>query len=144
MLKSFGNQRQQVQRLASGDDTSWWGKGLSSGSLVLLRSIVTPELTDADAAALQWYVRNVMFFELQLAQDPDVRLIKYEHLVAEPAKTLNHLLDFVELPVTGKMEKFIFSGSIGKQAAPNFSPEVEQLCLSLLKRLDSSGALISS
>lgn len=140
MLKSFGNQRQQIQRLASGEDTSWWGKGLSSGSLALLRSLVTPELTDADAAALQWYVRNVMFFELQLAQDPDVRLIKYEQLVAEPAMMLNRLLDFVELPVTNKMEKFIFSGSIGKQSAPHFSPEVEQLCLSLLKRLDSSAA----
>ncbi|MCE2594203.1 sulfotransferase [Motilimonas cestriensis] len=143
MLKSFSNQRQQVQRLISGHDDSWWGRGLSPGSLVLLRSLVTPELTDTDAAALQWYVRNIMFFELELENDPNVKLIKYEQLVAEPEALLSQALNFVELPISSKMTDYIFSGSIGKQAAPSISPEIEQLCLSLLSKLDASSARIN-
>ncbi|MDO6524825.1 sulfotransferase [Motilimonas sp. 1_MG-2023] len=143
MLKSFSNQSQQVHRLITGHDDSWWGRGLSPGSLALLRSLVTPDLTDTDAAALQWYVRNIMFFESALEGEQNVKLIKYEQLVAEPQSILKQTLDFVDLPLGNKMTNYIFSGSISKHAAPSFSPEIEQLCLSLLSRLDSSSARIN-
>ncbi len=137
MLKSFQNQSKQIQRLASGQDDSWWGNGLSAPSLALLKQLVTPDINDTDAAALQWYVRNVMFFELGLAQAQDVKLIQYEQLVAQPELVLPQVLSFADLPVNEKMTRYIFSGSVGKRNAPSFSPEIEQLCLSLLGRLNA-------
>ncbi|MCE2572194.1 sulfotransferase family protein [Motilimonas eburnea] len=137
MLKSFRNQGKQIKRLASGQDDSWWGNGLSESSLALLQDRVTPDINDTDAAALQWYVRNVMFFELGLDQGPDVKLVQYEQLVEQPQQVLPEVLSFADLPVNDKMTRYIFSGSVGKRNAPSFSPEIEQLCLSLLNRLNA-------
>ena len=135
MLVSFRHQARQIQRLASGADDSWWGRGLSADSLALLRECVTPQISDASAAALQWYVRAVMFFELGHDQNPAARLLNYEALVRAPTPVLQDVGGFIGICPPLRAAGQVFGHSVSRRPAPAIAPHVEVRCLQLLERL---------
>ena len=53
-----------------------------------LRSLDRSRFTDFDYACLVWWARNQLFFELNLVNDPRVRLLRYETLVSQPESTM--------------------------------------------------------
>lgn len=138
MLKSFRNQAKQITRLSSGEDDSWWGKGLSLENLTLLQRLVTEDISDADAAALQWYVRNSLLFELDLLADANVLLINYEQLVTEPQSVLADVFAFCNLNYESQFGEQIFAHSVGKQNARQFRPDIAELCDGLFERLNQA------
>ncbi|RJG49456.1 sulfotransferase family protein [Motilimonas pumila] len=139
MLKSFRNQAKQIKRLSSGVDDSWWGKGLSPKNLLLLQTVVTDNISDTDAAALQWYVRNSLLFELNLANQTDVLVVNYEQLVTQPQSVLAKVFAFCNLSYDQKFGSNIFANSIGKQGVPAFSPDIADLNNSLFEQLKQLG-----
>ena len=73
----------------------WEAEGLSSEGLDLIRSFDLNTMTDMSAAALFWYVRNRLVFELGLDARPDVTVVHYDALVERPAESLRALCGFV-------------------------------------------------
>ncbi|MGE3771717.1 MAG: sulfotransferase [Gammaproteobacteria bacterium] len=140
MLVSFRNQAQQIRRLASGEDTSWWGRGLSTATLAVLREHVTPDIDDASAAALQWFVRAGMYFELEHHRAPTAMLVKYEALVNDPVHGAARIYDFAGVLRRGGFADGIHRQSVGKRRPPLLAPHVAALCESLTRALDEACA----
>ena len=142
-VRSFGNFRHQVLRLAR-DKTAadWRGRGMSDETQAHLRRLGHPEMSEASAAALMWYYRNVLFFEQGLHQDERVVPISYERLVSAPEATLDAVLRFAGLPAGGRWTtRYVHVRSVGKSPQADIEPEVRALCDGLLARFRALGGL---
>ena len=90
-MDSFG------ERIANGFRGLETG-GLSEERLAFATGFDPATMSRASGAALFWYLRNIMFFDLELDQRPDVALISYDRFVLEPARFMTQLCDFAGLP----------------------------------------------
>jgi len=90
-----------------------------------------------DAAALFWFVRNNFFFELNLEEQPNVRLCRYESLVTNPLETMRTVYRFAGQDFPGKrIIREVSAASVGKGKDISLSPDTDLLCRNLLERLD--------
>ena len=82
----FGTANLEVMRaVAAGRHQGMWQtQGLSPDDLALIRSFDWPDDDCALAAALFWYVRNKLLFDLGLDTRPRVTVFSYDAFVAEP------------------------------------------------------------
>jgi len=141
MLVSFRNQAKQVQRIAADRNGSGWlGQGMSDETHALVRKLVHPGLTDASAAALQWYFRNVLLFEQGLDRDPRVLLVSYEALVSQADESFRAVFEFLDLPYTPEVAAGVFASSIRRHGAPAIEPNIRALCERLRVRLNEAQA----
>jgi hypothetical protein len=70
-VRSFPDFAKYARWLADAPElTGWRGQGMSPETRTLVRSLVHPDLSETSAAALQWYVRNILFFERDMDQNP--------------------------------------------------------------------------
>ena len=72
--------------------------GLSGANLELVRSFDYDRLDAAAGAALFWYVRNSLYFELALHARDDVVLSSYDSMVGNPEPTMRTLCRFLAHP----------------------------------------------
>lgn len=138
-VRSFPNFASQVHRLAK-DKTAaeWRGNGMSDQTQQLLRQLDHAELSDTSGAALMWYYRNVLFFELGLQVDPRVRLLFYEDLVGDPVGTMQKIFDFLGLPDwSPRVTRYVYAKSVGKSRLDAIEPRVRELCDSLYARFEA-------
>jgi len=134
-LKSFStNLVPRINRALKPDTTEWLGSGMSAATRELLRPLVHAQMRPEDAAAVQWYMRNVLFFEMGFDVREEVLCISYENLVTRPREQIRRFCDFAGIPFVDRMARGIFSSSIGKRRRPELSPEVEGLCSALHQR----------
>lgn len=135
MLASFGNFVRQAHRLAENREGSdWRGRGMSDATRGVLREAVAHDLDEASAAALMWYYRNVLFFEQGFDVNPDVRVVRYEALLADPRLECGRIADFLGLPLSPKAMAAISRGP-GKPAGNlAISPLVRKCCDDLMHR----------
>jgi len=99
-LAKFGdtNLRVLTDIAAGRGDGLWQAQRLSEDNLELIRSFDWTSMSPASAAALFWYVRNSLFFDLGLDRRDDVLLSSYDALVAEPGARTHALASFLGLP----------------------------------------------
>lgn len=129
MLVSFRNQAKQVRRIVEQRSDGWWlGRGMSDATYQTLCRLAPPELDDANAAALQWYLRNQLFFDQGFDRDPRVLAVKYENLVSDPQRQFRHIFAFLGLNYTPRVAASVFASSVRRRAAPPLWPEVRALC----------------
>src|SRR5205823_5162999 len=85
-LAKFGDANLRVlTEIASGRGReTWQAQRLSPESLELIGSFDWASMSAASAAALFWYVRNSLFFDLGLERRDDVLLSSYDALVSFP------------------------------------------------------------
>jgi hypothetical protein len=74
--------------------------GLSPENTELVRSFDYDRLDAEAGAALFWYVRNSLYFELGLHRRDDVMISSYERIVTEPEPTMRTLCRFLGVPFT--------------------------------------------
>jgi hypothetical protein len=77
--------------------------GLSDEHLELVRSFDYDNLDAEAGAALFWFVRNSLYFDLGLHERDDVMLSSYDRMVAEPEPTMRALCRFLGHPFSGKL-----------------------------------------
>ena len=139
MTASFKSVPATVRRLADeGEAVGWWGRGMSEGTQAFLRRVVDRDPNPETSAALLWYLRNRLFFELTLDRDERVLPIKYEELVTEPQRILAQVAGFIGIPFSGHLGRGIHARSIGRRAEPAIDEEVSLACDQLLDRFDSA------
>ena len=115
---------------------AWRGRGMSDATRTILARHHRPDMGDASAVALFWYIRNVLFFEQNFDTDPRVIVVRYETLVQNPEPQMHRLFDFLELPLGPRIMKDVFASSIGREAAPEIDPEIRALCDGLVQRFE--------
>lgn len=106
-------------------------------TLAVINKLANDGLTDEEGAALVWYIRNQIYFDLHLQHDNKVLLVKYEHLVTEPEPNLKRIFEFIGFKARKTYADNIFSSSIGKNPAPVINAGIENICRGLMERLDS-------
>jgi hypothetical protein len=95
-----------------------------------------------DAAALFWWARNRLFFDLALDQRTDVLVCEYEALVADPGDVIRSLYDFCDVPPPARdTTRGVHSRARNRGAPTAISSDVKAVCEELQARLvDSSCA----
>lgn len=106
------------------------------GVLNVIRSFKDQKLTNHDGAALLWYLRNKLYFELNLDDHDDILLVNYEKLVSSPEAEFGEVFRHFGLPFSQRYTSNVHSSSIRKNSHPDFHPKVKSLCDELMESLD--------
>jgi len=139
-VAKFGDQNLQVLRelAAGGGHDRWQAQGLSSDSLALLRRLDWSAVDPVSAAALFWYVRNRLYFELGLDDRPDVLLVSYDALVADPAAEMGRVCAFLGFPYHPRLVAGITPRPPAAPGRAGLHPEVAACCAELTGRLEAA------
>ncbi|MCB0190836.1 MAG: sulfotransferase [Anaerolineae bacterium] len=138
-LKKFGKNPTHYNLRAVIDpelSDHWYAERVSDTTREIVKAYFTEDRPIHDLKALGWYVRNVLFFELRLADNPRVFLYNYEALVTEPDKWMRHIYQFLEFDYPGdKIVAHIHSASVKKGRHVELSSDIQALCDELLEKL---------
>jgi hypothetical protein len=142
-LKLFGqdNGIQNLRALVEDRPGHWLAEHASAEVRAIVGRHYSPVMSPSDAAALFWFVRNRLFFDLELDRHPQVQLCRYEDLVTEPLDALARVYGFLGRPFPGKrLIAEVHRESLGKGRHLALSPAVDELCRTMLDRLDRACA----
>jgi hypothetical protein len=140
-LASFGNFTRQVERIVADRTVNdWRAAGMSEATHLTVRELWHSGMSEASAAALIWYFRNILFFEQGFDQDARVRLIGYERLVQNPETECRAMFDFLGIPFTHDITRGVFSTSIRHRPLSEIEKPVAELCEGLARRFEACSA----
>lgn len=140
-LARFGkdNGHKNVQRLIAGERDDWRAERVSAATRNTVKSIYSPTMDALDAAALFWWARNALYFELGLDRREDVLPIRYEALVQQPVETMASIYAFAGRCFPGaSIVESVSTKSVGRTPIEQLSEPVRGLCESMLTRLDGA------
>jgi hypothetical protein len=128
--------RINLDPIVRGDRSRWQAEWVPDDLRETVRSLVGPDLTVVDGAALFWYVRNRLYLDLELFRDPRVLLVPYEQLVAEPRTWMARVYAHAgaEPPAVDLCDD-VTTASVGKAREVRIAPEIERLCAGLLEQI---------
>lgn len=137
MVRSFDHMVDQAERIAKDKTSSGWlGLGMSEDTHQFVQKAVKSNLDNASASALQWYYRNILFFDQKLDKDQRVKLIKYENLVCNPVEEFGSLFDFIGIKFSPSISNQIYSSSIKKNSTRRIDPEIQKKCDQLTEQFE--------
>lgn len=144
-LSYFGveNGERNLRLLLSNEPPNWRSEVVPETTRSILSRHYEPGMDPHDAAALFWWARTSLFFDLRLNERPDVRLCSYERLVGDPEQSMRSLYKFVGVAYPEQdITRGVHRGSAGRKSEFQISAEVRQLCDGLWERLEavSSGS----
>jgi hypothetical protein len=86
-LGKFGprNAIDNIRPIAAGDTHNWRSAGATPAVRAHIARFFSESMNPNDAAALFWFARNQLYYDLELAAQADVMLCRYEHLATEPS-----------------------------------------------------------
>lgn len=135
------NNLQVLRAVASGDlDGRWQVRGMPARSLAVVRSFDMHSMNPESAAALMWFLRNQLFFDLGLDRREDVMLVRYERLLSEPAATVRAVAAFASIGYDDRMVAHIERRQPAIRQPLDLDPGVRTLCDDLHARLCESAA----
>ena len=122
--------------LSAGD---WRSERVSAN----VRRVVAERFSEAmnpwDAAALFWWTRNALFFELALHRRSDVRTCRYEELVADPPRVLRGIYELTGCRFPGPRSfAGVSASSVGRGRGIPVSEDVARLCQDMLAHLEKA------
>ena len=138
-VKKFQHQIRNLESIVKSLPDDWRAEMVSDKTRALISRLYSVEMSRYDAAALFWYARNILFFELGLHEHPSVRLCKYENLVSNPRESIQNIYNFIEFalpPSISTSVREVVSTSIGLGKDIELTDEVDKLCAELQARLD--------
>jgi hypothetical protein len=145
-LSKFGprNAIDNIRPIAVGDTHDWRSAGASAAVRAHVAKFYSDTMSPNDAAALFWFARNQLYYDLELQSRAEVMLCRYEHLAAEPAALMRQVYEFVgvncpDLSHTGQ----VHAESVTKGKSLELLPAVRALCDQLQARLDAQYELQS-
>lgn len=113
----------------------WQGRRLSTDTMNTLARFDYETMTPATAAALFWYARNSLYFELSLDRRDDVFLSSYDAFVAAPQQVTQRICAFLELPWRPSLCAHVQRRHPERPRLP-IDPAARDLCDALGARLD--------
>ncbi len=108
---------------------------MESETLEQVKMVFKENISYEDGAALLWYVRNKIYFDLSLDKDHRVLLVKYEDLVVNPIQHFKTIFGFISCPFNKEYINDIHDSSVEKRNSPVFDFKVKGLCDEITNRL---------
>lgn len=143
-LKLWGinNGINNLRPIVEGKPHNWRSDQVSESTKRIVAHFFSETMNPYDAAALFWFVRNNLFFELNLDKDIRVKTSKYEDLINEPKKIMDAIYAFLgySFPAS-KVDINISRNSVGSGMNINLSKDIEDLCHDTLEKLDLAHTL---
>jgi hypothetical protein len=138
-LSKFGRNNLLVLRdIAAGKGAGMWqAQGLSDTTLEALRGFDFAQMSPESAAALFWWMRNGLYFELGLDQRSDVLLASYADFLKDAASAMRVICAFLDLDYRPALIAHVSQRSSGSRLL-DIDPGVRALCDQLQGRLDES------
>ena len=126
-----------LQFIAGGDETDWRMEKLPESVREIVLKYFDKNMNPYDAAALYWYIRNQFVFELNLFNNDDVLILRYEDLVSDPKASIKKIYKLVGREFPGdEILSAVHNTSVGKGKEVTLSPEIYELCFELQTRID--------
>lgn len=119
-------------RLAAG----WYGRGMSDATHALLCDMYHEGMSEASAAAMMWYWRNVLFFEQALDRDPRVLLVSYERLVERPREEFLRIFRFLGLEFDPRVSRRVRPRPPKAREDLAIEPRIAALCEQLTQQFE--------
>jgi hypothetical protein len=146
-VAKFGDANLRMLRdlaLGQGRDR-WETQRLSADSLELVSSVDWARASPLDAAALFWYVRNRLYFELGLAERSDVLLVSYDAMIADPEAEMARICGFLDLPYHPRLVAHV-EGRVdrGRNGRLELDTRIWERCSELGEQLDAAHRRASS
>lgn len=136
-VKKFRSQIEGLRIAVEGEPSSWRNERLSLETQQLQKRMYHPGMSRENAAAVGWYARNSLFFQLGLHHRPDVHLVKYEELASQPQPIIAEVYSFLLLPPPGReIWREVDSSSIGRGTNVHIDPWLADNCEELQMRMD--------
>lgn len=136
-LAKWPNFRNKIDEIANGEDNTWRSQNIAESTLSVIRTHYHNDLSHESATALFWYMRNKLFFDQHLDQDPRSILVRYEDLVANPNDAFEMVHKKLDLRFNPKMTKGIHQKSVSGSPLPGIAPGIHDLCTCLTQKLDA-------
>lgn len=135
-VAKFGDANRRVlTELAAGAGAGRWQlQGLSPASHELVRRCDPARLDPWSAAALFWCVRNRLVLEQGLDRRPDVLLLSYERVVADPEPEVSVLARFLGLAPDPALWSHVDARGVSTPRL-DLDPRVRQACDELTEDL---------
>lgn len=128
-LRKFPHATMAIRLVCNGQEGGgWFQEGISDETGKILRSLPWHDFSDFDFACLVWWARNRLFFEQNLNEDTRVMLLRYEKLVPAPEVSLQRVTQFLGVPFSSRMTRYIHARSVAKHPSPEIAPSVRGLC----------------
>jgi Sulfotransferase family len=114
----------------------WQAQRLADETLAVISSFDYSTMTPETAAALMWWMRNGLYFELGLDTRNDVLLASYQDLLHDPPGAMGAICSFLDLPYRPGLVAHLRAPSPGGPRRLDIDPRVRLLCDQLAVRLD--------
>ena len=114
---------------------TWQAGGLSEALLDLIRSFDYDEMAPESAAALFWFVRNSLYFDLGLDGRDDVALASYEETIRDPEGAMRAICSFLDLPYRPQLIAHVDARTSGQRRPLELDPRIRERCVALEHRL---------
>lgn len=146
-LKKFGTESTKKNLTPIIDPTigpGWASEKVSEQTRQIVANYYSEDTPIYDGKVLFWYVRNILFFELKLHENPTVMLCRYEDIVTNPSQVMRNIYKFINYDYPGDhLVEGIHNHSVKLGKDIELNQNLEALCLGLLHKLDKIGALSS-
>jgi hypothetical protein len=142
-LRTFGfdNSIDDLRLILTNDPPNWRGEYVPSETREVLQRFFSPDIDPHDAAALFWWARNMLVFQLDLADRQDFRLCSYERLIDSPGDVIRDVYRFLDFsPPREDLWKSVHGKALKRGKDVHLSPPVDALCRDLYERLDAYDA----
>lgn len=144
-IAKFGDSNLRVLRtFAAGEAQKPWNAwqiaGLSAENADFIRSFDLDRLSAESGAALFWYLRNALYFELGLDRRTDTMLVDYDALLAEPERVATGVCRFLEITYRPAMIDTIDPRRPSQRPPLPIDPRIRERCTALKARLDAACA----
>ena len=129
--------REALRRLVARElkAAGWRAGGLSEEKLALVDRLYREDMSLYEAEMVMWYLRNGLFFDLGADRRPDVRLVRYEDLIADPRRRFAEMFEFIGTPIPTRAVEAIKPSSGRQRSYPPMDPELRGLCEEMHDRL---------
>lgn len=136
-VEKFGDaNRNALRDIASGEGLdSWQAGGLSQERLALVRSFEYDSMSPQSAAALFWFLRNSLFFDLGLDRRDDVALASYEAMVRDPERAMRPICSFLDFPYRSELIAHVDARTTRAKPPLDLDTRIRALCSDLEERL---------
>lgn len=140
-LAKFGDSNLRVLRAYAAGKAydAWQVQGISTTNAAFVRSFNFDRLSVESGAALFWYVRNSLFFEMSLDRRDEVMLVSYDRFVAEPERVATALCTFLGLQYRPELIAHVRPRPPAWREPLAIDGRIRERCDELQERLDAVG-----
>jgi hypothetical protein len=139
-LSHFGvkNGLNNLRAIGNNEPQNWRSENMSYYTKEIVMKYFSEDMNPYDAAALFWFARNRLFFELELEKNPRVMMCRYENLVTDTVKVMQNIYNFMGYTYSPyNIPGNVHANSLGHGKEIVLSPEIDLLCYGLLHKLDA-------